>query len=120
MRRQPEACRTEGRTQMTPSVLALNAINFFMADVRDGLGPFLGVFLQGKGWPPAEIGLVMTIGGYAGMIATTPLGALVDATKAKRGLMIASALAIIAASTVIFAMPTFPATSTAQAINGLA
>jgi len=105
---------------MMTSLLALNALNFFMADVRDGLGPFLGVFLQGKGWPPAEIGLVMTIGGYAGMIATTPLGAVVDATKAKRGLMIASALAIIAASTVILAMPTFAATSTAQAINGLA
>jgi MFS family permease len=105
---------------MMTSLLALNALNFFMADVRDGLGPFLGVFLQGKGWPPAEIGLVMTIGGYAGMIATTPLGALVDATKAKRGLMIASALAIIAASTVILAMPTFAAASTAQAINGVA
>jgi MFS family permease len=91
-----------------------------MADVRDGLGPFLGVFLQGKGWSPAEIGLVMTIGGYAGMLATTPLGALVDATKAKRGLMIASALAIIAASTIILVIPTFPATSAAQAINGMA
>jgi predicted MFS family arabinose efflux permease len=105
---------------MMPSLLALNALNFFMADVRDGLGPFLGVFLQGKGWSPAEIGLVMTIGGYAGMIATTPLGALVDATKAKRGLMIASALAIIAASTVILIAPTFAATSSAQAINGMA
>ena len=105
---------------MMISVLALNALNFFMADVRDGFGPFLGVLLQGKGWTPAEIGLVMTIGGYAGMIATTPLGALVDATRAKRGLMIASALAIIAASTVILVIPTFPATSTAQAINGMA
>src|ERR1700757_4619176 len=90
---------------MMTSLLALNALNFFMADVRDGFGPFLGVLLQGKGWSPAEIGLVMTIGGYAGMIATTPLGALVDATRAKRVLMIASALAIIAASTVILAMP---------------
>ena len=59
--------------QMMKSLLALNALNFFMADVRDGLGPFLGVFLQEKGWSPAEIGVVMTIGGYAGMIATTPL-----------------------------------------------
>jgi len=88
--------------------------------VRDGLGPFLGVFLQGKGWSPAEIGLVMTIGGYAGMIATTPLGALVDATKAKRALMIASALAIIAASLMILVVPTFAATAAAQAVNGIA
>ena len=105
---------------MMTSLLALNALNFFMADVRDGFGPFLGVLLQGKGWSAAEIGLVMTIGGYAGMIATTPLGALVDATRAKRGLMIASALAIIAASMVILGVPAFPAISTAQAINGIA
>src|SRR6266700_6135460 len=114
MRRRPEVCRTEERTQMMTSLLALNALNFFMADVRDGFGPFLGVVLQGKGWPPAEIGLVMTIGGYAGMSTTTPLGAFVDATKAKRGLMIASALAIITASTVILVMPTFPPTSAAR------
>jgi hypothetical protein len=46
---------------------AFNALNFFMADVRDGLGPFLGVYLQSKSWSPAEIGLVMTIGALAGM-----------------------------------------------------
>jgi MFS family permease len=105
---------------MMKSLLALNALNFFMADVRDGLGPFLGVFLQEKGWSPAEIGVVMTIGGYAGMIATTPLGALVDGTKAKRGLMIVSALAVIAASMVILVFPTFLATTSAQVINGIA
>jgi hypothetical protein len=44
---------------MANSIGALNALNFFMADVRDGLGPFLGVFLQGKGWAPGEIGIVM-------------------------------------------------------------
>ena len=105
---------------MMTSLLALNALNFFVADVRDAFGPFLGVLLQGKGWSPAEIGLVMTIGGYAGMIATTPLGALVDATRAKRGLIIASTSAIIAASIVILAVPGFPLTSTAQALNAIA
>jgi predicted MFS family arabinose efflux permease len=102
------------------SLAALNALNFFMADVRDGLGPFLGVFLQQKGWSPAEIGLVMTIGGYAGMAAITPLGALVDATRAKRALMVASALAIIVASMAIFIVPTFSVVATAQAVNGIA
>src|SRR5438132_12311298 len=98
---------------MMTSLLALNVLNFFMADVRDGLGPFLGVFLQGQGWPPATIGLVMTIGGYAGMIATTPLGAVVDATKAKRGLTIAAAIAIVGASTAILVFPNFLVTGVA-------
>jgi hypothetical protein len=62
------------------SLFALNALNFFMADVQGGLGPFLGVFLQARHWSPAEIGIVMTIGGIAGMVVTTPIGALVDWT----------------------------------------
>ena len=74
------------------SITALNALNFFMADVRDGLGPFLGVFLQQQGWQPAAIGLVMTLGGIAGMAATTPLGLLVDATRHKRRAAMAASM----------------------------
>src|SRR5205085_10103451 len=95
------------------------ALNFFMADVRDGLGPFLGVFLQSQGWSPAAIGLVMAVGGYAGMVATTPLGAFVDATRAKRALMIVAAVTIVAASTAILMFPNFCVTAVAKAINGV-
>ncbi|MGQ0456982.1 MAG: MFS transporter [Hyphomicrobium sp.] len=105
---------------MSTSTSALNALNFFMADVRDGLGPFLGVFLQSQGWTPAEIGLVMTIGGLAGVLATTPLGALVDSTKAKRAILVAAALAIIVANGVNYFAPNFSVTSSAQIISGIA
>ncbi|MEO8992328.1 MAG: hypothetical protein ABI284_08870 [Nitrosospira sp.] len=54
---------------MSQSLQALNALNFFIADVRDGLGPFLGVFLQGKDWSPSQIGIVMTLEGFVGMAA---------------------------------------------------
>lgn len=46
---------------MSQSLQALNALNFFIADVRDGLGPFLGVFLQGKDGSPGQIGILMTL-----------------------------------------------------------
>ena len=36
------------------SIRALSAMNFSLADVRDGLGPFLGVFLIGHGWAAAS------------------------------------------------------------------
>ncbi|RBC51680.1 MFS transporter, partial [Xanthomonas oryzae pv. oryzae] len=32
---------------------ALEALHFSVADVQDGLGPFLSVFLQSKGWSVA-------------------------------------------------------------------
>src|SRR5258707_4535331 len=41
---------------------ALEALNFFVADAQAGIGPFLGVFLQARGWGTDMIGTVMTIG----------------------------------------------------------
>jgi hypothetical protein len=46
----------------------LQSLNFFMADMQAGIGPFLGVFLLAHGWESGLIGTVMTIGGVAGMI----------------------------------------------------
>jgi hypothetical protein len=39
---------------------ALEALNFFVADAQAGIGPFLGVFLQARGWGTDMIGTVMT------------------------------------------------------------
>lgn len=105
---------------MSKPASALNAVNFFMADIRDGLGPFLGVFLQGRGWASGEIGIVMTLGGLAGMVATTPLGMLVDATRAKRGILIVSATCVVAACTLNYFQPSFGVTAAAQMATGIA
>src|SRR5262245_64183205 len=78
---------------------ALDAANFFLADVRDGLGPYLAVYLLAEQkWDEASIGVVMSIATIAGILAQTPAGALVDATKAKRLVMIAAAVVVTAAS----------------------
>ncbi len=102
------------------SLVALNALNFFMADVLGGLGPFLGVFLQARYWSPAEIGIVMTIGGIAGMVVTTPAGALVDRTYFKRTIVIATAVIVTAASIAILVRPDFPIVAGAQVVSGIA
>ncbi|OZA01525.1 MAG: MFS transporter [Rhizobiales bacterium 17-65-6] len=111
---------TPPRTSRSVSVKALGGLNFFLADVRDGLGPFLGIFLLGQGWAADEIGLVMTVGGLAGMVAATPLGALADATRAKRALIAACAIGVIVASLALLAMPTLTVTVASQVITGLA
>ncbi len=102
------------------SLLALGALNFFVADVRDGLGPFLGVFLQSQAWSPAEIGMAMTIGGLAGVMATVPAGLMVDSTKAKRAVLMVAAIAIVVASAANYYSPDFMVTAAAQAISGIA
>jgi MFS family permease len=85
---------------------ALDAANFFLADVRDGLGPYLAIYLlTEQKWDEASIGVVMSIATVAGIIAQTPAGALVDATKAKRLVMVAAALLVSCASLLL---PLFP------------
>ncbi|MFG1410343.1 MFS transporter [Xanthobacter sp. VTT E-85241] len=102
------------------STRALSAVNFFLADVRDGLGPFLGIFLVGQGWAPDTIGYVMTVGGLAGMLATTPLGALADATRHKRALIAACAVAVMVATLALLAVPSFWLTASSQVATGIA
>jgi len=74
---------------------ALDALNFFLADVRDGLGPYLAIYLlTEQKWDQARIGVVMSIAALAGIIAQTPAGALIDRSTAKRGLMVAAAMVV--------------------------
>lgn len=85
---------------------ALDAANFFLADVRDGLGPYLAVYLlTEQHWNEARIGLVMSIATIAGIVAQTPAGALVDATRTKRLVMVAAAILVTLAS---LSLPLFP------------
>lgn len=82
----------------TPVERALDALNFFLADVRDGLGPYLAIYLlTERRWDEASIGSVMSVAAIAGIVAQTPAGALIDRSRAKRALMIAAALSVTAA-----------------------
>ncbi|UPJ55941.1 MFS transporter [Bradyrhizobium sp. 192] len=94
----PDLTRRAGR--------ALDAANFFLADVRDGLGPYLAVYLlTEQHWDEARIGLVMSVATIAGILAQTPAGALVDATRAKRTVMAVAAILVTLAS---LSLPLFP------------
>ncbi|RTL50221.1 MAG: MFS transporter [Bradyrhizobiaceae bacterium] len=96
---------------------ALDAANLFLADVRDGLGPYLAVYLlTEKHWDEASIGFVMSIAALAGIAAQTPAGALVDATKSKRMVMAAAALLVTIPSILLPWMSGFLAIASSQAI----
>ena len=67
------------------SLRGLDGINFLMADVRDGVGPYLSVFLKGsEHWDAGAIGLAMAASSIAAAICQVPAGLLVDGTRAKR------------------------------------
>jgi MFS family permease len=98
----------------------LEALNFFMADMQAGIGPFLGVFLEQRGWATGAIGLVMTLGGVAGMAVTAPAGALVDATNRKRTYVIVSGLFTVLASSLIWVSQSFWVIATSQVATAIA
>jgi MFS family permease len=100
---------------------ALDLLNFFLADVRDGLGPYLSIYLLlTHHWDQASIGFVMGVGGIAAIIAQTPVGALVDRTTAKRALIIAGAVTVTAGSLAMPLFPRFFVISILQALTGVA
>ncbi|MDD2991426.1 MAG: MFS transporter [Zoogloea sp.] len=104
---------------MTPNPLTssqrwLCGLSFFIADVRDGLGPFLGVFLMGQGWQADDIGYLMGAAGIAGMLVTTPLGAWVDGSRRKRALLAGATLLLLAGNLALWAWPTPAVTAATQ------
>ncbi len=53
-------------------IVPLLSLNFFMAEMQAGIGPFLGVFRLAHHWTSGLIASVMTSGGVAGMLVTAP------------------------------------------------
>lgn len=78
---------------------SLDALNFFLADVRQGLGPYLAIYLlTERHWAEDRIGFVMTLATVCGLIVQTPAGALTDASRAKRAIVAAAAVVVTFAS----------------------
>ncbi len=102
------------------SLRALDALNVVLADVRDGLGPYLAIFLTIKHWDPSRIGMAMSAMGIASVIAQTPAGALIDRTRRKQGWMVAASALIALASIAMVRIPTLPVILGAQAVLGAA
>src|SRR5579871_5162387 len=83
------------------SLLGLDWLNFFLADVQTGIGRFIAVYLQQNKWNPEQIGLALTAGGIAGIVTQTPAGALIDRMRSKRLLIAIGILAVAAGSLVL-------------------
>ncbi|WP_188906964.1 MFS transporter [Aureimonas endophytica] len=98
----------------------LEWLNFFMADMQAGIGPFLGIFLLAHGWQSGWIGTVMTIGGVAGMLMTIPAGALIDASDRKRIFVIVPGICTVVASCLILVSQEFWVVAASQVATAIA
>jgi MFS-type transporter involved in bile tolerance (Atg22 family) len=83
------------RAPSRSSILGLDALTFLMADVRDGVGPYISVFLKGGlQWQSGEIGIAMATSSITAAICQIPAGLLVDSVRAKRLLVAISGLLV--------------------------
>jgi MFS family permease len=96
----------------------LDWMNFFVADVQTGFGTFVAFYLAQKGWPQGNIGLVLGVGGIAGVLSQIPGGALTDAVKWKRGLAAIGIVAICVAALILAFLPNFSAVLLAETLHG--
>jgi len=105
----------------SPHHRTLDWLNFFLADVRDGLGPYLAIYLLiVQRWDEASIGVVMSVGGIAGIAAQMPAGALIDRTRWKRGVMAGAALLVTGGSLLLPWLSDFSLVAVVQAVTGAA
>jgi predicted MFS family arabinose efflux permease len=113
-----------GEEKVNPSLRSLRGldlINFLMADVRDGVGPYLSVFLKGsEHWQASAIGMAMAASSIAAAVCQIPAGLLVDSLKVKRLLVAVSGLMVAAGCLLIVLFPMFAAVIAAQAMLGAA
>ena len=105
----------------SPSRLTLRGLdwlNFLLADVRTGVGPFLAIYLAGYKWDEERVGLALTVGGIAGILTQTPAGALVDFLRSKRALVAVGVAALAAGALLIALFPSFWPLMGAQVLIG--
>jgi MFS family permease len=96
---------------------SLDWLNFLLADVRGGLGPYVSVFLLTEvGWDQATIGAVLTVSGLIGITMHTPMGLIIDATRWKRALLIGGVWALSGCALAIAWKPTVPVVLAADVI----
>lgn len=100
---------------------SLDWLNFFLADVRDGLGPYLAIYLLAvHKWEPASIGLVMSLAGITALLTQTPAGALIDRTRAKRTVVVIAALLVTGSCLLLPFVTSFTLVALTQTISAVA
>jgi MFS family permease len=113
--------RSKEKVGAAPSARALRGLdwlNFFLADVQTGVGPFLAIYLAGYAWNEQRVGIALTVGGIAGILTQTPAGALVDRLRSKRALIAWAVVALAAGALLIALLPKFWPVMSAQVLIG--
>ena len=103
------------------SLTALNWLNFFAADISDGVGPFLAVYLATNlHWSPGEIGMAISATTFSMVVGQSPAGYIVDNTRKKRMPIVLASLVVGGMAILLPFLRSFPVIIICQILIGLA
>lgn len=109
-----------GSPPSAQSLRALDWLNFLLAALLMGFGPFVGLRLAGEGWMPESVGVVLTVGALAGLLTQIPAGELIDIARSKR-VLVGVGVAAVASGVLLLALrPEFVSVLAAVIMNGFA
>jgi predicted MFS family arabinose efflux permease len=116
---------TESKFSQKPpsrsSIIGLDLLSFLMADVRDGVGPYLSIFLKGAlHWQSGDIGIAMAASSVTAAFCQIPAGFLVDLIRAKRLLVLIAGFIVGSGCLLIVCVPNLALIITVQAMLGAA
>ena len=100
------------------AAFGLDWLNFFLADVQTGVGPFLAAALTARQWNPEQISIVLTVGALITIAVQGPAGAVVDALRNKRTLIAVGILGIVIAALIFAFASSMPLILSAQVLLG--
>ena len=107
-----------GASPSSTSLSGLDGINFFLAGMQSGFGPFVAVLLADEKWTQQNIGFVLSVGGLAGLFSQLPGGELIDVSRSKRFLIALGGIVVAVSAFLIALWPNPPVVFTAWRCKG--
>jgi MFS family permease len=110
---------TAGPAPSNASLSGLDGVNFFIASILAGFGPYVAAYLADQKWTQENIGFVLTASGLAGLLSQVPGGELLDTVRSKRALVVAGATMVAISGIIIAFQPSFPLVFTGLVLQGI-
>jgi MFS family permease len=108
-----------GASPSNTSLSGLDGINFFLAGMQAGFGPFVAVLLADEKWTQGNIGFVLSVSGLAGLLSQVPGGELLDRGRSKRFFIALGGIVVAVSALVIALRPNLPVVFAALVLQGM-
>jgi MFS family permease len=115
----PLTAATGGISPSPASLHGLDGVNFFLAGMLAGFGPYVAVYLADQKWTQDRIGFALSASALAGLVSQVPGGELLDTIRSKRAIVALGVLMVALSAMIIEFQPTFPLVLIGLTLQGI-